>query len=45
MGKGGENMKFEIPTIIEYSVDELNELTASSMHYEIVKEDYIPVEA
>ena len=26
MGKGGKNMKFEIPTIIEYSVDELNEL-------------------
>lgn len=26
-------------------LDELNELTASSMHYEIVKEDYIPVEA
>ena len=25
-------------------LDELNELTASNMHYEIVKEDYIPVE-
>lgn len=25
-------------------LDELNELTASNMHYEVVKEDYIPVE-
>ncbi len=25
-------------------LDELYELTASNMHYEVVKEDYIPVE-
>ena len=25
-------------------LDELNELTASNMHYEVIKEDYIPVE-